>query len=239
MVHVVRVDLAQPGVEVMVTPPASVMTNGARWPIAARTTTEFLHAFDQQIAVNAGFFFECWSTGPLYYYPRSGEGVGLVGRSVAGGSEYSPHDPSTQTLWFFKGRAEITHEKRPAHHGVSGYPLIVDGEIPAAVIRTVGRHPRVAAGLDSEGRMLIIVVIDGRAPFFSEGATLLELAERVRSEGAFNAINLDGGGSTTLVRRGIDGSPEIVNLPVHGRMPSGFERPVGNHIGISGLTAVK
>ncbi|MEM7674381.1 MAG: phosphodiester glycosidase family protein [Myxococcota bacterium] len=244
MVHVVRVDLAQPGVRVMVTPGASVESKSietssvARWPIGARKTTEFLAEFDQQIAVNAGFFYECWSSGPFHYYPRSGDGVGLVGRSVALGTEYSPHDPSTQTLWFFEGRAEVTDEFRAAPFGVSGYPLLIEGKIPPAVVRTRGRHPRVAAGVDSKGRTLIFVVIDGRAPFYSEGATLLELAERMRQEGGFDAINLDGGGSSTLVRRDTRGAPEIVNLPVHGRMPSGFERPVANHIGISGLTTM-
>lgn len=45
------------------------------------------------------------------------------------------------------------------------------------------------------------MTIDGRQPPFSDGMTLVELAELFRSLGATGAINLDGGGSTTMVVR--------------------------------------
>jgi len=64
---------------------------------------------------------------------------------------------------------------------------------------TAGRHPRAALGLD--GRDLIAVVCDGRAPG-EAGLTLAELAETMLLLGADRAINLDGGGSASLVTGG-------------------------------------
>jgi hypothetical protein len=44
-------------------------------------------------------------------------------------------------------------------------------------------------------------------------------------------MNLDGGGSSTLAVEGANGRPEVLNSPIHQRIP-GRERPVGNHLGI-------
>ena len=78
------------------------------------------------------------------------------------------------------------------------------------------RHPRTAVGRTAQGEILWITV-DGRQPH-SQGATLSELAQILARYGAVEAINLDGGGSTTLVVRNL-----IVNSP-----SDGVERPVSN-----------
>jgi hypothetical protein len=65
---------------------------------------------------------------------------------------------------------------------------------------TDGRYPRAALGL-SEG-WLVAVACDGRRSNVDGGLTMLELAEVMVELGAESAINLDGGGSTTLVHRG-------------------------------------
>lgn len=59
------------------------------------------------------------------------------------------------------------------------------------------RHPRTAAGLTKDGRILLLVV-DGRIPDYSNGATLVDLAEFMISKGADRALNLDGGGSSVI-----------------------------------------
>ncbi|MDR7523251.1 MAG: phosphodiester glycosidase family protein [Armatimonadota bacterium] len=69
------------------------------------------------------------------------------------------------------------------------------------------RHPRTAIGRLGDGR-IILVVVGGRQPYHSLGMTLLELAVLMRQLGATDALNLDGGGSSTLVVRGV-----VVNLP--------------------------
>jgi hypothetical protein len=70
-----------------------------------------------------------------------------------------------------------------------------------------GRQPRTLAGVRADGTLLLVTV-DGRLPGWSAGMTLPEAARLMRSLGARDAINLDGGGSATMVVRG-----EVVNRP--------------------------
>ncbi|GIU83072.1 MAG: phosphodiester glycosidase family protein [Acidobacteria bacterium] len=69
------------------------------------------------------------------------------------------------------------------------------------------RHPRTAIAKLKDGKILMITV-DGRQPGYSVGMTLQELAEFLLEMGATDAINLDGGGSTTMF---LDG--KVVNRP--------------------------
>ena len=75
------------------------------------------------------------------------------------------------------------------------------------------------------------MVIDGRQPFYSEGATFADLAELMIEQGAFAAMSLDGGGSSTLVIEGENGNPKILNSPIDNYIPR-RERTVGNHLWI-------
>ncbi len=65
---------------------------------------------------------------------------------------------------------------------------------------TAGRYPRAALGVSTES--LVAVACDGRRSNVDGGLSMLELAEVMVALGAETAINLDGGGSTTLVHRG-------------------------------------
>jgi hypothetical protein len=82
------------------------------------------------------------------------------------------------------------------------------------------RQPRTLAGVRADGKLLLVTV-DGRRPGWSTGMTLPEAARLMRSLGAREAVNLDGGGSTTMAVRG-----EIVNRP----SDPGGERPVSNGV---------
>ena len=68
-------------------------------------------------------------------------------------------------------------------------------------------HPRTAIAWLGDGRALLLVA-DGRHPPQRVGLTLDDLARLLIEFGARDAINLDGGGSTTMVVKG-----EIVNVP--------------------------
>ncbi|MCM2411030.1 phosphodiester glycosidase family protein [Streptomyces sp. RKAG290] len=70
--------------------------------------------------------------------------------------------------------------------------------VSKAAVRT--RSPRTAAGVRRDGALLL-VVIDGDRPGVSEGASLAEAAGILVSLGAEDAMNLDGGGSSTMVVR--------------------------------------
>jgi len=78
------------------------------------------------------------------------------------------------------------------------------------------RHPRTAAGVKPDGRV-VLVTVDGRQSS-SVGMTLHGLAYLMADLGCRDAVNLDGGGSTTMWVRG-----QVVNSPSEGR-----ERAVGN-----------
>jgi len=69
------------------------------------------------------------------------------------------------------------------------------------------RHPRTALGVKKDGTLLFVTV-DGRRPEHSVGMSLGELTDLLQELGAVSAINLDGGGSTTMVIAG-----ETVNVP--------------------------
>jgi hypothetical protein len=78
------------------------------------------------------------------------------------------------------------------------------------------RHPRTAVGYN--GSRIYLLAADGRQPGYSAGMSLPELAQAMLDLGCTDALNLDGGGSTTLWARG-----SLVNRPSDGR-----ERPVAN-----------
>ncbi|MFI5606981.1 phosphodiester glycosidase family protein [Amycolatopsis sp. NPDC051903] len=82
------------------------------------------------------------------------------------------------------------------------------------------RQPRTMAGLDAQGRLLLVTV-DGRQPGVSEGVTLEEGAQLMRSLGAVDALNLDGGGSTAMAVNGA-----LVNHP----SDATGERPIGDAV---------
>ncbi|MFE4833556.1 phosphodiester glycosidase family protein [Arthrobacter sp. NPDC056691] len=79
------------------------------------------------------------------------------------------------------------------------------------------RNPRTIAGVDAEGRTLLVTA-DGRQTT-SLGLSIKEAADVARSLGMVDAINLDGGGSTTMVQDG-----QVVNSP----SDATGERPVGD-----------
>ncbi|MBN9793868.1 phosphodiester glycosidase family protein [Pseudonocardia sp. TMWB2A] len=88
---------------------------------------------------------------------------------------------------------------------VGASPILRDGA-PVAGLDTRSRDPRSAAGYTAQGR-LILLTADGREST-SVGITLAETAEQLRRAGAVDGVNLDGGGSSTMVFR-----DQVVNSP--------------------------
>ncbi|MDG4863817.1 phosphodiester glycosidase family protein, partial [Streptomyces sp. T-3] len=88
------------------------------------------------------------------------------------------------------------------------------------------RHPRTVAGITRDGALLL-VVLDGRDPGTSVGATFEEAARILLSLGAVDAMNLDGGGSSTVVIGG-----QVRNRPSGGHGSGPGERKVSNAIAV-------
>lgn len=109
-----------------------------------------------------------------------------------------------------------------------GALLIKDGEIPETFSSNItGTHPRTAIGTSKDGETLYLVTVDGRQTS-SIGMTQQELAEFLVEINVYNAINLDGGGSTTMVAQNLgDNFLSTINSPSGGSL-----RAVINGIGV-------
>ncbi len=233
IVHIVTIDLAEAGIEFLVTPPEE----GSDHPLRGQTTSAFLERHQLQVAINGSFFHPWHARGPLDYYPHVGDPVSVHGLGIANGRTYSQAEPEHNTLFLMHGgRAAIGKEVVAADNAISGREIFLkDGELALAadiVARYATLEPRTAVALSQDERTLLLCVVDGRQPNYSEGVTLEELAKILREHGGWTALHLDGGGSSTLVRAGTDGRPSVVNSPIHGRHPPGRERPVANHLGV-------
>jgi hypothetical protein len=203
--------------------------------VKARTTSQFLAEFDAQIAINGDGFFPWWSRSPADYYPHAGDPVTPNGFTASYGKVYADGLQDVRpepTLYITRrGGLEFNREPNKIFHAISGDRMLIQsGEIIEGLDNDI-LHPRTAIGTNKNGRWLYIVVVDGRQPFYSEGATFRELAEILKDLGAFNAMALDGGGSSTMVIEGTDGRPVVLNSPIDSYIP-GRERPVANHFGI-------
>ncbi|HUR72627.1 MAG TPA: phosphodiester glycosidase family protein [Sporichthya sp.] len=132
-------------------------------------------------------------------------------RSLAAGgcvdTEHSVHNRYGWELPLRSGVSAVTGRFRLMRQG-----QIVLSDRGASIF---GRNPRTIAGVDPDGK-LMLVTIDGRQPR-SVGATLWEAARVARALGMWDAINLDGGGSTAMAVRG-----HLVNRP------AGSERSVSD-----------
>nr|WP_232792606.1 phosphodiester glycosidase family protein [Actinacidiphila yeochonensis] len=109
---------------------------------------------------------------------------------------------------------------------VGGFPVLRDGS-PLAGLDTATAATRTAAGYGDHGRTFYLLALDGDAES-DAGLTVAEVADLMRRAGADDAVNLDGGGSTTLVTRNPGAPASTVR-----NHPSGTaERPVANAIGV-------
>jgi len=218
-VRAVRVDLREPTIDFLVTPRLS---NGSR-AFGARTTSEFLDEFNCQVAIN-GSIFDVFAR-------KRGDPMYVEDLSLSRGDLYLSSNKWDALLISTNRKAWIARapvDTMGAYNGLSGfYALLINGK-NNGTMKT--RHPRTAVGVSRNGRYLILMTIDGRQAGHSEGTTTAETAEWIRKLGAYNALNLDGGGSTALVIEAADGSPVVLNRPCG--PPVGTERRVANHLGV-------
>ncbi len=108
-----------------------------------------------------------------------------------------------------------------------GGMILVDGKVPSDYSHTIsGTHPRTAVGLDQKGTLLTMVVVDGRRTG-AAGMTMVQLGYLMAELGSYNAMNLDGGGSSLMALKADDGSHIVANTP-----SDNYKRPVTNSLGI-------
>lgn len=93
----------------------------------------------------------------------------------------------------------MTNEIAFAMYG--NWRILKDGALafPPDLPKFKSLHPRTAFGLTADRKTLVLLAVDGRQPGYSLGASYADLADILRREGCTDAINMDGGGSTSLV----------------------------------------
>ncbi len=229
--HVLVIDTQAQGIQFLVTPPDSQ----SKKPLNARTTSQFLAEFDLQIAVNGGGFYPWWSHSADDYYPHAGDAVAPVGFTASNGKEYwvGKYTLGTEPTLYISSDNDLSfnHRPRKIYNAISGdRMLMLKGEV-ISNLDNVDLKPRTAVGVNRSGRYLYLIVVDGRQPFYSDGATFADLAKLLVDQGVYTGMSLDGGGSSTMIIQGEAGQPVLLNSPIDNHIP-GRERPVGNHLGI-------
>lgn len=235
VVHLVEVDLTAPGISVLVTPSSP----DCGMETCAMTTGAFLKKNHLQLAIN-GSFFSPFSVGKTFwdFYPHTNDPTDILGLAISDGVQYSEEAEGFVKICFTQDIAQITEQSCPdgTQQAIAGGDMLVRDGSPANFEYASGIHPRTAVAVSDEGQHLWLVVVDGRQDGYSEGIDLNELAELIARLGASEALNLDGGGSTTLVTA--KHGPRLLNAPMHTRIPM-RQRPVANHLGIYALPETK
>lgn len=104
--------------------------------------------------------------------------------------------------------------------------LVAEGAVTPGLDDTQ-RRPRTAIGFSADGSTLYLATVEGGSAA-SSGATLREMAELMKGFGAASAMELDGGGSSTMVAR----MPGTEGLTLLNRPSDGQERRIPNGVGI-------
>lgn len=207
-VNVLVVDLCAPGVSVRATKSSE----------RQRTASSFGALVGAEAVINGDFFsFSNYST----------NGPSMSGGAGWGGADHNYVAP----VQFGAHRVAL-----PPHEGtggveswarevVSGHPTLLVGGAARdnnGDSLCTARHPRTVLGLSADKQKLFLAVVDGRATS-RIGMTCDELATLLKGLGASDAVNLDGGGSSTMWVSGTG----VVNYP-----SDGSQRVVANHLAI-------
>ena len=218
--HALQVDLKHPDIRFFVTP-----ANGERAKDTdGMKTSTFLKRYGCQVAINASPYAPVGEV--------EGEPCDVLGLSISDGDAYSTAHGAWGALLITKdNRAQIAmppFDTSDVYNAVGGFHLLLKEGANVGTDRE--KHPRTAVGISRCGRYLYLLVIDGRQPGYSLGASTREAAKLMKTLGAHDALNLDGGGSTTLVFDGAKKRPKVINRPIH--LLPGMERVCANHLGI-------
>ena len=205
-----------------------------------RTQTSVQARRHNAFAAINGSFFDMQMHNPICYLRIDGNELGINTPQPSD----SIHRKYYQygTLLLDKGRpvfvvpdsARLAERNLQATDVMTAGPMLVrDGAL--VQMRTdktfvTNRHNRTAVGLRADGTILLVVV-DGRTRQ-SEGLSLLDFSRLLRYLGCRQALNLDGGGSTTMYVRGYKNGGLVNHPSDNGRYDSDGERTVSNCISV-------
>ncbi|TWJ26194.1 calcineurin-like phosphoesterase family protein [Micromonospora endolithica] len=209
-----------------------------------------LTQFNNMVQANGvGVFTSLWGT---YTRERAVAGAGrvtevtVVGGRVAGVATGAGSGPIPAGTTVLLGRdagadalaglrtgdpVDVTYRPKPADGGTvraavgGGNVLVRDGAVQS--IADTSLAPRTAVGFSADGRRMIMLTVDGRQ-LDSRGVTQTEMGRMMAELGAHHALNLDGGGSSTLLAR----EPGAAAVQVENSPSDGTERAVPNGLAL-------
>ncbi len=226
--HVLAIDMRADGLKCLITPPSH--ESGL---MCTRKTSKFLEEFNLQVAINGdGFKYLDQNTyDPEEYCPNGGEPVKVNSYAASRGTVYSQQWVGRPIMYINRNNEVTFNEPKGAiYNAVSGDRMLVEKGKRSENLEDQSVEPRSAAGINSNGRWLFLIVIDGRQPGYSEGATFPELADFMISQGIYYGLNLDGGGSSAIAIESALGGSFVLNSPIEGNIP-GNKSAVSNHLG--------
>lgn len=117
---------------------------------------------------------------------------------------------------------KLTGKYEGVRHGIGGWELlVVDGKTTTTFTEGASyqyRAPRTAIGVKRDGTVFFVTVDGRNMPTYKDGVTGYEMAEIMAYFEAYQAVNLDGGGSTTMALLNDLGEFDIVNTPSDGHL---------------------
>ncbi len=236
-IHVVKINLKDPRVSVHVARGGADPDGDGPWLTTLLPTSEIAEREHYAVAIN-GDFFEAQATkdveGRNTGYVR-GKAAAPVGMAMSDGVLW--HRSRTPRPYLEITSSNVAKLENgsepmdPAAREMVGGSQIIERDGRALTFTNAfatARHPRTAVGIDASGTELVLLVVDGRQPELSIGMTLAELSQEMIRQGCASAINLDGGGSTTLVYRNAKSKKlEVLNSPSDTK-----ERSVADVLGV-------
>lgn len=150
------------------------------------------------------------------------------------------NEPTGTTFWIDKdGNAHITSAQEcntalaagNVREAVAGFGDIFENGHARSGLDNTTRASRTAIGIKADGTVVMLMV-DGRQAPYSVGMTMAEVAASMEALGCVEAVNLDGGGSSTFATQR-EGEPEneaTAGLTLRCRPSDGYERKVSNTI---------
>ena len=247
--HCLRIDLTDPDVQLFTTPRATNYSANIS-ETSSESIGTFIEKYRVQVAVDANFY----DTNPGGSDPDAeGLPTEVFGLQISRGQIVSAADTGPDSngrnaaILFTTNKVPVVNfNNRPPgtstlgiYTAVSGfYPVLSNGVNIGAAASTSypdpyihQPQPRTAFGLSRDRRYLYLTVIDGRQPGYSDGSTDVETAMWMQSFGAWDAVNMDGGGSTAMYASDCGGAPEALNHSSY-LVARGRERYIGSHLGV-------
>ena len=238
VINILEIDTKAPGIRFEMSP-----GNGdAPGEVHRETTRAFVDSVGAQIGINVGFYdtkanygnlntdlnFLAASNGDVFSPAKGGEWVFDISKNnVPRILKAGPKDSKT-----------IGNDSPVFNAGGGNQPMLHDGEVVTPDdAYTKALNPHTAIGVSRDAKKVYLVVVDGRQSGYSEGMRTDELARIMLKYGAWDAINFDGGGSTTMVMDDVDDKKAVsrlVNSPSDNSSPAkaGTDRVVANSFAV-------